>query len=563
MNRNEEYRFGVIPNTEIQRSKFTMSKDIKTTFNVGDIIPYFLFEVLPGDTISINQALVCRTQNPVVPVMDNLYLDLYYFYSPTRILWDNFKKFMGENESGAWTQTVEYEIPQINFTNTKNVKGSILDYMGLPIEVTDMPSVSRLPIEMYVQIYNNWFRDENLIAPLASNKTDNAITFNSSYTIYGGKPAKAAKFHDYFTSCLPEPQKGTPVTLPLGTTANVSVYGNGNNIGITNGRDEGFLFNAKADNTAYYKKFNSGTNSLPISTTNANNYGTDMIGWIPYGEDQYRVIGLSTDPTKSGIIGLADLSTATAATINALRLAFATQRIMEKDARSGTRFFEKIEAHFQTTSPGMAVLQIPSYLGGKRIPLSMTQVPQTSSTDSTSPQGNLAAFSHTSDDDFMFTQSFTEWGYVMGIAVVRQDHSYQQGIERMWSRKKTLDFYFPALAHLGEQPVYNKEIYATGTSTDDQVFGYQERWAEYRYTPNTISGEFRSTYSTPLDVWHYGDDYASLPTLQQAWLEETDTYVDRTLAVTTQDQILMDTALDITAVRPLPMYSVPGLIDHM
>lgn len=549
MNRNEEYRFGVIPNTEIQRSKFTMSKDIKTTFNVGDIIPYFLFEVLPGDTISINQALVCRTQNPVVPVMDNLYLDLYYFYSPTRILWDNFKKFMGENESGAWTQTVEYEIPQINFTNTKNVKGSILDYMGLPIEVTNMPSVSRLPIEMYVQVYNNWFRDENLIAPLASNRSDNAITFNANNTIYGGKPAKAAKFHDYFTSCLPEPQKGTPVSLPLGTTANVSVYGNGMTLGLTDGT-----------NNFGFGSLNGQTNGIGKASLYGSNVGTSATA--DYNPSN-KGIGITTDGTKSGLIGLADLSTATAATINALRLAFATQRIMEKDARSGTRFFEKIEAHFQTTSPGMAVLQIPSYLGGKRIPLSMTQVPQTSSTDSTSPQGNLAAFSHTSDDDFMFTQSFTEWGYVMGIAVVRQDHSYQQGIERMWSRKKTLDFYFPALAHLGEQPVYNKEIYATGTSTDNQVFGYQERWAEYRYTPNTISGEFRSTYATPLDVWHYGDDYASLPTLQQSWLEETDTYVDRTLAVTSQDQILMDTALDITAVRPLPMYSVPGLIDHM
>lgn len=555
MNRNEEYRFGVIPNTEIQRSKFTMSKDIKTTFNVGDIIPYFLFEVLPGDTISINQALVCRTQNPVVPVMDNLYLDLYYFYSPTRILWDNFKKFMGENENGAWTQTVEYEIPQIKFTNTKNVKGSILDYMGLPIEITNMPSVSRLPIEMYVQIYNNWFRDENLIAPLASNKTDNAITFSANSTIYGGKPAKAAKFHDYFTSCLPEPQKGTAVSLPLGTTAPVSVYGNGKSLGWNNGSTN--------YGTVLSQEGSSSQNHYFAPSTTAYNADLGTSAAITKNVTIEKAFGITTDAEKSGLIGLADLSTATAATINALRLAFATQRIMEKDARSGTRFFEKIEAHFQTTSPGMAVLQIPSYLGGKRIPLSMTQVPQTSSTDSTSPQGNLAAFSHTSDDDFMFTQSFTEWGYVMGIAVVRQDHSYQQGIERMWSRKKTLDFYFPALAHLGEQPVYNKEIYATGTSTDDQVFGYQERWAEYRYTPNTISGEFRSTYSTPLDVWHYGDDYSSLPTLQQAWIEETDTYVDRTLAVTTQDQILMDTALDITAVRPLPMYSVPGLIDHM
>ena len=559
MNRNEEYRFGVIPNTEIQRSKFTMSKDIKTTFNVGDIIPYFLFEVLPGDTISINQALVCRTQNPVVPVMDNLYLDLYYFYSPTRILWDNFKKFMGENENGAWTQAVEYEIPQINFTNTKNVKGSILDYMGLPIEVTNMPSVSRLPIEMYVQIYNNWFRDENLIAPLASNKTDNAITFNSSYTIYGGKPAKAAKFHDYFTSCLPEPQKGSPVTLPLGTSAVVKTA----STDLLSGGGYGLNWNS----TNGGKFTNGGHLGFGDGTYNNVTTGNDISLTNQFVESHSGSAPHIIHPTQQGNLYpsnlYADLSAATAATINALRLAFATQRIMEKDARSGTRFFEKIEAHFQTTSPGMAVLQIPSYLGGKRIPLSMTQVPQTSSTDSTSPQGNLAAFSHTSDDDFMFTQSFTEWGYVMGIAVVRQDHSYQQGIERMWSRKKTLDFYFPALAHLGEQPVYNKEIYATGTSTDDQVFGYQERWAEYRYTPNTISGEFRSTYSTPLDVWHYGDDYASLPTLQQAWLEETDTYVDRTLAVTSQDQILMDTALDITAVRPLPMYSIPGLIDHM
>lgn len=556
MNRNEEYRFGVIPNTDIQRSKFTMSKDIKTTFNVGDIIPYFLFEVLPGDTISINQALVCRTQNPVVPVMDNLYLDLYYFYSPTRILWDNFKKFMGENENSAWTQTVEFEIPQINFTGTKNVKGSILDYMGLPIEVTNMPSVSRLPIEMYVQIYNNWFRDENLIAPLTSNKTDNAITFNANYTIYGGKPAKAAKFHDYFTSCLPEPQKGTPVTLPLGTAAPVKGFANtffrqDDTVG-TESLSEFRAYNADgtANTSAVSKDLGIASNGWIKSTSGQGTYVSEAVRLSAF-----------TDITNGNVY--ADLTAATAATINALRLAFATQRIMEKDARSGTRFFEKIEAHFQTTSPGMAVLQIPSYLGGKRIPLSMTQVPQTSSTDSTSPQGNLAAFSHTSDDDFMFTQSFTEWGYVMGIAVVRQDHSYQQGIERMWSRKKTLDFYFPALAHLGEQPVYNKEIYATGTSTDDQVFGYQERWAEYRYTPNTISGEFRSTYATPLDVWHYGDDYATLPTLQQAWLEETDTYVDRTLAVTSQDQILMDTALDITAVRPLPMYSIPGLIDHM
>lgn len=561
MNRNTEQHFANAPTVGIQRSVFPMKQNIKTTFNMGDLIPFYVdMDILPGDTIQLNWTGVIRQSTPIYPTMDNSYLDVYFFAIPWRLVWQHTKEFFGENKTGAWTQQTEYVIPKMTTPTGGATKGTIMDYMGIPLGVAGL-DFAALPLRAYVMTYNEHFRDQNLIAPVTEYTDDTDRIANNNTSALGGAPLKAAKFHDYFTSCLPEAQKGQPVTLPIGQSAPVQIYGNGKQIVFTNTPDNSNRFGITAGNNTegYYSNAPGTAVGSAVSQFNMTGHAN-------------QAIGLTTVPEWSGIVGIADLSNAIAATINAQRVAFATQRILEQNARGGTRYTEIIRGFYGVTSPD-ARQQRPEYLGGKQIPITMQAVPQTSSTDTTSPQGNLSAFSHTTDSDRMFTKSFTEHTIILGLCVARQDHSYNQGLNRMWSRRRLLDVYNPKLAHLGEQAVLNKEIFAqgpgainstTGKAYDEETFGFQERWAEYRYKPNLITGAFRTTYAQSLDSWHYGDNYGTLPGLSQNWIQETYAYLDRTLAVTSavEDQYLCDFLVDIKATRPMPVYSVPGLIDH-
>ena len=541
MNRNAESHFATLPKIDIKRSTFDRSTQLKTTFNAGKLIPIFVDEVLPGDTFALDTSCVIRMSTPIHPVMDNCYLDLYYFFVPNRILWEHWNEFMGENTTTAWEQETEYEIPQITSPSGGWNKGTIADYLGMPIGISNI-SVSHLPFRAYVNIWNEWFRDQNVQDPAYLTKEDATTTGTNGSTYQsdaqcGGEPLPVAKYHDYFTSALPEPQKGPAVLLPLGETAKI----------ITNpdaANKQSFIASDSLQRPVY-------TNLAALN-----------------GGETLQLYTATDNPNKDPIVInknalAADLSTATAATINQLRQAFQIQKLFEKDARGGTRYTEIIKSHFGVTSPD-GRQQRPEYLGGKRIPINISQVLQTSSTDDTSPQGNTAAFSLTGDTSSSFTKSFTEHGLIIGLCCVRTEHTYQQGIERMWSRKRRFDFYWPTLANIGEQAILNKEIYAQGTTQDDEAFGYQEAWAEYRYKPSRVSGAFRSTYATPLDSWHYGDKYSSLPMLGDTFIQETQVNIDRTLAVqsSVEDQFIADFYFKNLCTRPMPLYSVPGLIDH-
>lgn len=550
MSLNNEYRFGSLPTTKLPRSIFKMKKNWKGTFNAGDIIPFYVRQiVVPGSTYQIKQSIVCRMLTPIYPTMDDLVLDIYFFSDSWRRNWDDFKKFMGENTSGAWTQTVDLEVPQLKVPSTASGTGipdknSLWAYMGLPIKVKgDTISVSALPFRMYCEIYNYFFRNQNLIAPIATPKNNTDINFALATPYAGGTPLKASKLPSYFTTCLPEPQKHNPISIPLGTVAPIKTSSSMFTVQPTE------LRWANPNGSAITQP---GSNrGITISATGGTEFTANQAG---------------ASATNSNIAPAnlyADLSVATAATLNALRLNCQTQMIYERDGEFGTRYFDEIlYGHYGVTS-GAAKYEKPCYIGGKRIPIVMNQVAQTSSTDNTSPLGQTGAFSLTADVDYMVNQSFTEHTIIMGVMVIRQlTHTTQQGIPRQWSIKKRLDMWWHEYDHLGNQPVYNKEIYADGSSTDNQVFGYQERYAEYRYEENTICGEFLSTSSTPLDSWHYGDLYASLPVLSQNWIQEDKLNIDRTLAVQNHDQFMVDTTLYIKAIQPLPVYGTPGLIDH-
>lgn len=549
MNRNVESHFSQVPKADIQRSRFDRSSSVKTTFNVGDIIPFYVDEVLPGDTFDIKTSKVVRMQSLVTPIMDNIYLDTYFFFVPNRLVWEHWQEFNGENTQSAWIPATEYQVPQLTAPTGGWSIGTIADYMGIPTGVSNL-SVNAMPFRAYALIMNDWFRDENLSDPL--NVPVNDVTQTGSNgddyvtdVALGGLPFRAAKYHDYFTSCLPAPQKGPDVLLPLGGDAPLKtlpfdemkfpipaapglVFGNQVDSGVSNYSSLRMDLSGTADPVSFYE------------TSTA----TSGVGMVPLNL-------------------VADLSQATAATINQLRLAFQIQKLYERDARGGTRYIEILKSHFGVTSPDSR-LQRPEYLGGNRIPININQVLQTSQTSDQSPQGNPVGQSLTTDTHRDFVKSFVEHGFVIGVMVARYDHTYQQGLERFWSRRDRFDYYWPVFAHIGEQAVKNREIYAQGTDKDDEVFGYQEAWADYRYKPNRVSGEMRSSAPLSLDVWHLADDYESQPYLSDEWIRENKSTVDRVLAVSSNNsaQLFCDIYINNRTTRPMPVYSIPGLIDH-
>ena len=551
MNRETESHFSYLPTLEINRSSFKRPSTHKTSWNASDLIPIYIdSDILPGDTIKMNMASLIRMQTPIFPVMDNAYCDIYFFFVPHRIVWEHWKEFWGENNLTAWEQQVEYTIPQIEAPNGGWNIGTIADYMGIPTGV-DGISVNHLPFRAYCKIWNEWFRDENLKDPCMFTIDETTVSGANSgdyvtYTEAGALPLKAAKPHDYFTSCLKAPQKGPSVNVPLGL--NAPVYAGEDFYTLTNDQKhnihfEGSGLTSGAHYNAMFAADTTGSADLERSIASSSTSDSSM-----YPNNLY-----------------ADLSNAIGATINQLRQAFAVQAFYEAQARGGSRYIEFIRNIFGVTSPD-GRLQRPEYLGGTRVNINMDQVLQTSSTDLTSPQGNTAAFSCTvSTDEDMFTYSATEHGTLMGLAVIRTDHTYQQGIERMWSRKKMTDFYVPQFANLGEMAVLEQEIYATGTQSDDEaVFGYQEAWADYRYKPNRVSGEMRSAATQSLDAWHYADDYNQAPTLSSAWIDETEANIDRTISVqhSTANQFFGDFYFDPVYVRPMPVYSIPAMLSH-
>jgi len=517
------HTFSEVPSVQIPRSSFNRSHTIKTTFDSGYLIPILVDEALPGDTFKVKLTAFSRMATPIYPIMDNLFMDVFFFSVPNRLLWDNWVKFCGEQIDPG--DSTDYTVPTLyNAASNVMAEGSIYDYMGLPTGVSNVhKAASSLPFRAYYRVWNEWFRDQNLQDSLTEVTTDGP---DESAT-FGYVLQKRGKRHDYFTSSLPWPQKGSSVDLPLGTTAPVI-----------------------SDGQAPYFQNSLGTQQGNLSVASGGNVSASLGASAALGAMYFA--GTST--------GLqADLSDATAATINQLRQAFQVQKLLERDARGGTRYVEIIKAHFGVTTPSAGWRS--EYLGGGTRMVNISPIAQTSSTDATSPQGNLAAMGTATLDGIGFTKSFTEHCTIIGLVNVRADLTYQQGLNRMWSRSTRYDFYWPALANIGEQAVLNKEIYFQGTAVDDAVFGYQERYAEYRYKPSIITGAFRSNAAASLDSWHLAQDFSALPALNSAFIEDNPP-VSRVVAVPSEPEFLFDGYFDMNCVRPMPLYGVPGMVDH-
>ena len=585
MNREAESHFSVAPvSLDMGRSIFNTNNKHLTTANAGDLNVMYVREVLPGDTWSMDMGSAIRMTTPIFPVMDNCFVDFFWYFVPNRLIWDHWREFMGENTTTAWEQQVEYEIPQITAPSGGWNVGTIADQMGIPTKVGNL-SISALPFRAYALVWNEWFRNENTNDPVMVNKDDATVTGSNATNNpvinaqLGAAPLKVCKTADYFTSCLPQPQKGEPALLPLADLSFegniVPVRGNGKTLGLDAGTGTGYgdqFFGLKIGTTQ-----GSTSGSFAVNPNLYNkNIGTIQSGqWT--GTNYPRGVGLTQDASKSGVVvDLSDVTTSVTSnvTINDLRTAFQIQKYLEKEALYGSRYTERIQAFFGVTSPD-ARLQRPEYLGGTRVPINIDQVIQTSASQqqsglTTTPQGNAAAYSLTNYAGSMFTHSFTEDGIILGLYAIRQNHSYQQGLDRMWSRRTKYDYYVPVFANLGNQAVLNKEIYAQGSTVkdsdgniiDEKAFGYQEAWAEYRYSKDYITGKFRSNASGTLDSWHYGDDYDSLPMLSAEWMNETNENIQRTLAVDNEPQFICDFYFKNRCSRVMPLYSIPGLIDH-